>query len=147
MEPTAKVRNFVQAREKTTRALEELKRPQSATESDWLQAHASETANHELNLDRLVSRYREAMANQQRAQEKIAAAEFFVGALDKQLDGYKRSDRETVAYFLKETIRSLSEKRDAQQKDKGYFNARIEKLLTELRELEPPSNVAAPGEK
>lgn len=141
-ELTAKIRNLVEARERTNSTIEELKRQRKAIQGDWVQALANEAATRELNLDGLVSRHREAKAFEERVNERITAAEFFVGALDKQLAAYKKSSAEAVAYFLKEKVRQLSEKRDTQQKDKGYFNARIENLLRELKELEPRSQVS-----
>jgi len=146
-ELTAKIRNLVEARERTTGAIQDLKNHRKVIQGDWVQALADETAMRELNLDGLVRRHREARESEERLHERITAAEFFAGALDRQLGGYKKSSAEAVAFFIKEKVRQLSEKRDAQQKGKGYFNARIENLLRELKELEPDSGVSAKGSK
>ena len=143
----AKIRNLVEAREKTRSAIEELKRQRKAIQGDWVQALANETATKELNFDGLVSKHKEAKAFEERVNERITAGEFFLGALDKQLEPYKKSSAEAVVYFLKEKVRQLSERRDAQGKDKGYFNARIENLLRELNELGPHSQVSKKGGK
>ena len=144
---TAKIRNLLEAREKVTSALEELKRQRKTMQGDWVGALANEAAARGLNLDGLVSKHREAKAFEERTNERITAAEFFLGALDKQLEQHKKTSADAVVYFLKEKVRELSEKRDAQEKDKGYFNARIEKLLRELRELEPKAEVPTKGGK
>lgn len=146
-ELTAKIRNLVEAREKTRSAIEELKRQRKAIQGDWVQALANEAATRGLNIDGLVSKHKEAKAFEERVGERITAAEFFLGALDKQLEQYKKDSAEAVVYFLKEKVRQLSNKRDAQEKDKGYFNARIENLLRELKELEPHSQVSSKGGK
>ena len=146
-ELTAKIRNLVEARERTTSAIQDLKNHRTSIQGEWVQALADETATRELSLDGLVRRHREARESEERLNERITAAEFFSGALDKQLGGYKKSSAEAVAFFIKEQVRQLSEKRDAQQKDKGYFNARIENLLRELKELEPDSGVSGKGSK
>ena len=146
-ELTAKIRNLVEARERTTSAIEELRNHRKAVQGDWVQALADETAMRELSLEGLVRRHREARESEERLNERITAAEFFAGALDRQLGRYKKTSADAVAFFIKEKVRQLSEKRDAQQKDKGYFNARIENLLRELKELEPDSGVSAKGGK
>jgi hypothetical protein len=146
-ELTAKIRNLVEARERSTSAIQDLKNHRKSVQGEWVQALADETAMRELSLDGLVRRHREAKEFQERLHERITAAEFFVAALETQLGGYKKSSADAVAFFLKEKVRQLSEKRDAQQKDKSYLNARIENLLRELKELEPGSSVSTKGGK
>jgi hypothetical protein len=141
-ELTAKIRNLVEAREKTRSAIEDLKRQRKTTEGDWVQALANEAVTRGINFDGLVSKHKEATALEGRLNERISAAEFFLNVLDKQLEPYRRKSTEAVVYFLKEMVRQLSEKREVQEKGKGYLNARIENLLREVKELEPHPQVA-----
>jgi uncharacterized coiled-coil DUF342 family protein len=60
-EVTAKIRNLVEAREKISSAIDELKRKRT-TRQDSVQALADEIATRDFNFDGLVSRHKEALA-------------------------------------------------------------------------------------
>ena len=130
-----KIRNLVEAREKTRAAIEELKRQPGAPLA-WVDPLASEAATKDLNFDSLVNKYKEVKALEDRAEEKKKAAEFFLHALDEQLEQYKKDNPEAVIYLLKEKVKQLTAIRDAHEKSKELLNKQIEKLWKEIQDLE-----------